>query len=46
MPNCDGHGWSCSSVVSLQGDLDLKTIASLSDSLGIGELVNLEKVNK
>jgi len=38
-----GHG---SSVVSIQGDLDLKTIASLSDSMGIGELENLEKVNK
>lgn len=39
-------GGDGSSVVSIQGDLDLKTIASLSDSMGIGELENLEKVNK
>jgi hypothetical protein len=39
-------GGEGSSVVSIQGDLDLKTIASLSDSMGIGELQKLEKVNK
>lgn len=38
-----GHG---SSVVSIRGDLDLKTIASLSDSMGIEELEGLEKVEK
>ncbi len=38
-----GHG---SSVVSIRGDLDLKTIASLSDSMGIGELEELEKVKR
>lgn len=38
-----GHG---SSVVSIRGDLDLKTIASLSDSMGIGELEDLEKVKR
>ncbi len=38
-----GHG---SSVVSIRGDLDLKTIASLSDSMGIEELEGLEKVKK
>lgn len=37
-------GGDGSSVVSIQGDLDLKTIASLSDSMGINELENLEKV--
>jgi hypothetical protein len=39
-------GGDGSSVVSIQGDLDLRTIASLSDSMGIGELEKLEKVNK
>jgi len=38
-----GYG---SSVVSIRGDLDLKTIASLSDSMGIEELEDLEKVEK
>lgn len=38
-----GYG---SSVVSIRGDLDLKTIASLSGSMGIGELENLEKVKR
>jgi len=38
-----GHG---SSVVSIRGDLDLKTIASLSHSMGIEELEGLEKVEK
>lgn len=38
-----GHG---SSVVSISGDLDLKTIASLSGSMGIEELEGLEKVEK
>ena len=35
-----------SSVVSIRGDLDLKTIASLSDSMGIEELEGLENVKK
>lgn len=39
-------GGEGSSVVSIQGDLDLKTIASLSDSMGINELENLDKVRK
>jgi len=39
-------GGYSSSVVSISGDLDLKTIASLSDSMGIDELHGLEKVNK
>ena len=39
-------GGGGSSVVSIQGDLDLKTIASLSDSLGIEELEGLEKAEK
>lgn len=39
-------GGDGSSVVSIQGDLDLKTIASLSDSMGIGELEELEKVKR
>lgn len=34
------------SVVSIQGDLDMKTIASLSDNLGIEELEGLEKKDK
>ena len=38
-----GHG---SSAVSITGDLDLKTIASLSGSMGIEELEGLEKVKK
>ena len=39
----DGYG---SSVVSITGDLDLKTIASLSDNMGIEELQGLENVKK
>jgi hypothetical protein len=39
-------GGEGSSVVSIQGDLDIKTIASLSESMGIDELGNLEKVKK
>lgn len=39
-------GGDGSSVVSIRGDLDLKTIASLSDSMGIGELEELEKVKR
>ena len=39
-------GGGSSSVVSIQGDLDLKTIASLSDNMGIGELEKLENVNR
>ena len=35
-----------SSVVSIRGDLDLKTIASLSDSMGIEELEGLDQVEK
>jgi hypothetical protein len=35
-----------SSVVSITGDLDLKTIAGLSGSMGISELEDLEKVEK
>lgn len=38
-----GHG---STVVSIRGDLDLKTIASLSKSVGIDELEELEKVKR
>jgi hypothetical protein len=39
-------GGEGSSIVSITGDLDLKTIASLSDSMGIEELEGLEKVKK
>lgn len=39
-------GGAGSSVVSIQGDLDLKTIASLSGSMGIGELEKLENVKR
>ncbi len=39
-------GGQGSSVVSITGDLDLKTIASLSGSMGIEELEDLEKVKK
>jgi hypothetical protein len=39
-------GGGGSSVVSIQGDLDLKTIASLSESMGIGELEKLENVQR
>ncbi|HNT92759.1 MAG: DUF4252 domain-containing protein [Bacteroidales bacterium] len=39
-------GGGGTSVVSIQGNLDLKTIASLSHSMGIGELEELEKVNR
>jgi hypothetical protein len=39
-------GGGGSSVVSIQGDLDLKTIAGLSESMGIEELENLDKVKK
>jgi len=39
-------GGQGSSVVSITGDIDLKTIASLSDNLGIEELENLEKVKQ
>jgi hypothetical protein len=35
-----------SSVVSISGNLDMKTIASLSDGLGIEELEGIEKVKK
>ncbi|MCI0522045.1 MAG: DUF4252 domain-containing protein [Bacteroidales bacterium] len=38
-----GHG---SSVVSITGDLDLKTIASLSDNIGIEGLEDLDKVKQ
>lgn len=39
-------GGGGTSVVSIQGDLDLKTIASLSGSMGIDELEELEKVKR
>ena len=39
-------GGQGSSVVSITGDLDLKTIANLSDNLGIDELEDLEKVKQ
>lgn len=39
-------GGDGSSVVSISGDLDLKTIADLSGKMGIEELENLEKVKK
>jgi len=39
-------GGEGSSVVSISGDLDLKTIADLSGKMGIEELENLEKVKK
>jgi hypothetical protein len=38
-----GHG---STVVSIRGNLDLKTIASLSKSVGIDELEGLENVKR
>ena len=38
-----GYG---SSVVSISGNLDLKSIASLSDKIGIEELEGLEKVKQ
>lgn len=38
-----GYG---SSIVSISGDLDLKTIAELSGKVGIEELDNLEKVKQ
>jgi len=38
-----GYG---SSIVSISGDLDLKSIASLSDKMGIEELEGLEKVKQ
>lgn len=39
-------GGKGTSVVSIQGDLDLKTISSLSGKMGIDELEELEKVKK
>ncbi|MGB8357967.1 MAG: DUF4252 domain-containing protein [Bacteroidales bacterium] len=39
-------GGQGSSVVSITGNLDLKTIAGLSDSMGIKGLEGLEKVEK
>lgn len=39
-------GGPSSSIVSISGDLDLKTIANLSDSMGIEELEGLENVKK
>jgi len=39
-------GGKGSTVVSITGDLDLKTIASLSDKTGIEELKDLDKVEK
>ncbi len=39
-------GGAGSSVVCITGNLDLKTIASLSDNLGIRELEGLDKVEK
>jgi hypothetical protein len=39
-------GGGGSSVVSIQGDLDLRTIASLSESMGIGDLEKLENVKR
>lgn len=39
-------GGEGSSVVCISGNLDLKTIASLSDNLGIKELEGLDKVEK
>lgn len=39
-------GGDGSSVVSITGDLDLKTIASLSDNIGIEGLEDLEKVKQ
>jgi hypothetical protein len=39
-------GGGGTSVVSIQGNLDLKTIASLSGSMGIKELEELEKVKR
>ena len=39
-------GGDGSSVVSISGDLDLKTIASLSDNIGIEGLEDLDKVKQ
>jgi len=39
-------GGTGGSVVSIQGDLDMKTIAGLSDNLGMKELEGLEKAEK
>jgi hypothetical protein len=39
-------GGEGSTVVSITGDLDLKTIASMSDKTGIEELKDLDKVDK
>jgi hypothetical protein len=39
-------GGTGSTLVSITGDLDLKTIASLSDKTGIEELKDLDKVEK
>lgn len=39
-------GGEGTSIVSISGDLDLKTIADLSGKMGIEELENLEKVKK
>jgi len=39
-------GGDGSSVVSITGDLDLKTIASLSDNIGIEGLEDLDKVKQ
>ncbi|MCU0378804.1 MAG: DUF4252 domain-containing protein [Bacteroidales bacterium] len=39
-------GGNGSSVVSITGDLDLKTIASLSDNIGIEGLEDLDKVKQ
>ena len=39
-------GGTGSTVVSISGDLDLKTIASMSDKTGIEQLKDLDKVDK
>ena len=39
-------GGSGNSVVSIRGDLDLKTIAGLSDNLGVDGLQDLDKVKR
>jgi hypothetical protein len=39
-------GGKGSSLVSISGDLDLKSIAELSDKMGMEELQDLEKVNQ
>jgi hypothetical protein len=39
-------GGTSNSIISIRGDIDLKSISKLSSSMGISELENLERIDK